>query len=296
MRNQAINIPSKWESICVKEISNLLRGVSYKKSDSSKIEKKGYLPILRSNNINEKILCDDLVYVPIEKIKPEQLIKSGDVIIAMSSGSKHLVGKAAQANTDIQSGFGAFCGLVRPNKLTNSLYFGYFFQSSLYRESVRKHSSGVNINNLRRSHVEEILMPIPPLPEQHRIVSKIEELFTSLDAGIESLKQVQALLKKYRQSVLKSAVEGKLTSKWHEQHKDELEPADKLLERILKERKEKWEAEQLAYFKAKGKKPPKNWQNKYKEPTPPDTSNLPELSEGWVLYIYSANSLVVFYL
>jgi len=282
MRNQAINIPSKWESICVKEISNLLRGVSYKKSDSSKIEKKGYLPILRSNNINEKILCDDLVYVPIEKIKPEQLIKSGDVIIAMSSGSKHLVGKAAQANTDIQSGFGAFCGLVRPNKLTNSLYFGYFFQSSLYRESVRKHSSGVNINNLRRSHVEEILMPIPPLPEQHRIVSKIEELFTSLDAGIESLKQVQALLKKYRQSVLKSAVEGKLTSKWHEQHKDELEPADKLLERILKERKEKWEAEQLAYFKAKGKKPPKNWQNKYKEPTPPDTSNLPELSEGWV--------------
>ena len=114
----------------------------------------------------------------------------------------------------------------------------------------------------------------------------MKNLFTKLDAGIESLKQVQTLLKKYRQSVLKSAVEGKLTSEWRKQHKDELEPADKLLERILKERKEKWEAEQLANFKAKGKKPPKNWQNKYKEPTPPDTSNLPELPDGWMWVKY----------
>ena len=113
-------------------------------------------------------------------------------------------------------------------------------------------------------------------------MSKIDELLTKLDAGIESLKQTQTLLKRYRQSVLKSAVEGKLTSEWQKQHKDELEPADKLLERILKERKEKWEAEQLAIFKAKGKKPPNNWQSKYKEPAPPDTSDLPELPKGWV--------------
>ena len=67
--------------------------------------------------------------------------------------------------------------------------------------------------------------PIPPKKEQIRIVSKIDELLTKLDAGIESLKQVQVLLKKYRQSVLKSVVEGKLTLEFRKQHKDELEPA-----------------------------------------------------------------------
>ena len=99
---------------------------------------------------------------------------------------------------------------------------------------------------------------------------------------MDALQQVQIQLKRYRQSVLKAAVEGRLTAEWREQNKDELEPADKLLERILKERREKWEAEQLANYKAKGKTPPDNWQSKYKEPKPPNTTDLPELPEGWV--------------
>ena len=56
-------------------------------------------------------------------------------------------------------------------------------------------------------------IPLPPLPEQHRIVAKIEALFSSLDKGIESLKTAQAQLKIYRQAVLKWAFEGKLTNK-----------------------------------------------------------------------------------
>jgi len=141
---------------------------------------------------------------------------------------------------------------------------------------------GTSYPAVRNSDVFGRVILLPSLPEQHRIVAKIEELFTKLDAGVEALKQVQAQLKRYRQSVLKSAVEGKLTAEWREQNKDELEPADKLLERILKERREKWEAEQLANYKAKGKKPPNNWQSRYKEPVPPDTNNLSELPEGWV--------------
>ncbi len=56
-------------------------------------------------------------------------------------------------------------------------------------------------------------IPLPPLPEQHRIVAKIEELFSSLDKGIESLKTAQEQLKVYRQAVLKWAFEGRLTNK-----------------------------------------------------------------------------------
>lgn len=112
-------------------------------------------------------------------------------------------------------------------------------------------------------YLEKSYIPLPPLPEQYRIVAKIEELFTRLDAGVSALKQVQAQLKRYRQSVLKAAVEGNLTAEWREQHKDELEPADKLLERIKEEQKAKIG-------------------NKYKDPIPIDTNDLPELPERWV--------------
>jgi type I restriction enzyme S subunit len=59
-----------------------------------------------------------------------------------------------------------------------------------------------------------MILPLPPLPEQYRIVTKIEELFTQLDAGVELLKKVKAKLKRYRQAVLKAAVEGELTAYW----------------------------------------------------------------------------------
>ena len=59
--------------------------------------------------------------------------------------------------------------------------------------------------------------------------------------------------------------------------------ADLLLQRILKERRAKWEAEQLANMKAAGKAPKDDtWKSKYREPAKPDTSELPELPEGWV--------------
>lgn len=141
--------------------------------------------------------------------------------------------------------------------------------------------TGTTRLKLNQSRMRKIPLPLPPLPEQHRIVEKIEELFTRLDAGIDSLKKAQAQLKRYRQSVLKAAVEGKLTEEWREAHKGELEPASVLLERVLKERREKWEDEQLEMFDAKGRSPKDDkWKEKYKRPAT-DASGSPELPEGW---------------
>jgi type I restriction enzyme S subunit len=121
---------------------------------------------------------------------------------------------------------------------------------------------------------------LPPLPEQHRIVEKIEELFSDLDAGVSALQRAKANLKRYRASVLKSAVEGRLTEEWRKEN-PQTEDGQMLLDRILRERREKWEKDQLAQFKKKGKEPSKNWQSKYEEPSTPDTSELSELPEGW---------------
>jgi type I restriction enzyme S subunit len=101
-----------------------------------------------------------------------------------------------------------------------------------------------------------------------------------LDAGVAALKRAKANLKRYRASVLKSAVEGKLTEQWRAKHPAK-EPASALLAHILLERRQKWEADQLAKFAAAKKEPPKNWRDKYVQPSPPDSTCLQELPEGW---------------
>jgi len=161
--------------------------------------------------------------------------------------------------------------------------------------------TGTTRLKLPQGPLKRIPVPLPPLPEQHRIVAKVEELFSKLDAGVEALKKVKAELKRYRQSVLKHAFEGKLTEEWRKnlilketkrsksdyrmvaepaaiyelkdrsdssspstiQNDMQYEPASVLLARIREERKKKLGS-------------------KYKEPEPIDTSELPELPEGWV--------------
>ncbi len=206
---------------------------------------------------------------------PKKIAQKGDILLSVRAP----VGPTNIANTKCCIGRGL--ASIRPVDGIDNKFILHFFRS--VERYLAKIGTGTTFNAITGDKLKGFQISLPPLPEQHRIVGKIEELFTKLDKGIESLKQAQAQLKRYRQSVLKAAVEGRLTAKWRELGKDEFEPADKLLERILQERRYKWEAEKLAKYKSKGKKPPKNWQDKYKEPTPPDTTDLPELPEGWVL-------------
>jgi type I restriction enzyme S subunit len=110
-------------------------------------------------------------------------------------------------------------------------------------------------------YLRENKILLAPAPEQKRIVAKIESLFDRINKAKAQLTKIPPLLKKFRQSVLAKAFSGELTGDWRAKQKD-LEPASKLLERIRQERK-----------KLLGKK--------YKEPEPIDTSDLPELPEGW---------------
>jgi type I restriction enzyme S subunit len=167
-----------------------------------------------------------------------------------------------------------------------------FLLHALNCTDYRDFANGTTRLKLTQGAMRRIPLPVPPLPEQHRIVEKIEELFSDLDAGVASLQRAKANLKRYRASVLKSAVEGKLTEEWRREH-PQAEDGQMLLDRIIRERREKWEKDQLQKFKEKGKEPPKNWQSKYEEPSAPDTSELPELPEGWArATIHQLNSAV----
>ena len=90
--------------------------------------------------------------------------------------------------------------------------------------------------HVTKGKFEETPLWLPPLDEQRRLVAKIEELFSELDKGVESLKTARAQLDVYRQAVLKHAFEGKLTAQWREENKDKLETPERLLTRIKQER------------------------------------------------------------
>ncbi len=147
--------------------------------------------------------------------------------------------------------------VLRPRaSLMTGLLLCYYLNTFDYHGYV----TGTTRYKLNQAPMRRIPLPLPPLPEQRRIVAKIEELFTRLDAGVAALKAAKAQLKRYRQAVLKQAFEGRLTAAWREAHKGELEPASALLERIRAER-----------GTAKGERLP-----------PVDNEGLPELPEGWV--------------
>ena len=86
--------------------------------------------------------------------------------------------------------------------------------------------------NLTQARFKRLKIPIAPLPEQCRIVAKLDELFSELDAGVAALERAQAKLKRYRASVLKAAVEGKMTEEWRQENPPD-ETGEELLERIL---------------------------------------------------------------
>ena len=171
--------------------------------------------------------------------------------------------------------------VMRPRAHGLSPWIAHCVAQSRFRDLARKNMQGaVGQRRVPKVWVKDASVPLAPLPEQHRIVAKIESLFAKLDEGVAALKRAEANLERYRASVLKSAVEGRLTERWRRENPPE-ETGEELLGRILAERRKCWEAEQLAKFAAKGRKPPKNWKKKYKEPVRPATTGLPRLPEGW---------------
>ncbi|GAA4862956.1 restriction endonuclease subunit S [Luteimonas vadosa] len=275
-------LPPGWELATVGDVAHFVRGVTYSKEHAKKAPAPGLVGILRATNIGDGLNFDDLVFVPERFVSDEQIVRDGDVVLAMSSGSKSVVGKAAIARSPQRCGFGAFCGVIRPSQAIVPSLLAYYFQTKAYRNAVSEVSKGSNINNLKAGHILERPLPIPPAGEQQRIASKIDELFSRIDEGERALERVSILVERYRQAVLKAAVTGELTRAWREKNKDTLESGVALLARILTARREAWEKAELEKMKAKGIKPANDkWKEKYKEPAAPDTAGLPDLAQGW---------------
>lgn len=143
-----------------------------------------------------------------------------------------------------------------------------------------EHSKGINLPRVNAGALLAMPMPIPPLEEASRIVAQLDALMQKLEASQERLDKLPDLLKKFRQAVLAAAVSGKLTEAWRAQQSQGETGAD-LLDRIRTERRGQWEDKQRAKLSGKQLNLNGSWKSKYEEPAAPDTSELPELPQGW---------------
>jgi len=203
-------------------------------------------------------------------------IKSGDVLFSLVRPYLKNIARVPQ-DLDGHVASTAFVSL-RPASGMHTDFLFYQLTQDNFIKAIPTYG-----NSPPAARDEEFLdmqIPVAPPAEQQRIAAKIEELLSDLDAGVSALEHSRANLKRYRAAVLKAAVEGRLTEKWRAAHPG-VETAEKLLERILAERRKKWEEAQLKKFAEKKQAPPKGWKDKYSEPVKPDVAELPKLPEGW---------------
>lgn len=194
------------------EVADLIRGVSYPKADAREEPATGFVPVLRATNIQDAklVLDSDLIFVADRNVSPDQRLRQGDIVVATSSGSKHLVGKSGQLHRAWLGSFGAFCATVRPRPGIHPRYLALFLQSPAYWHQIGKKALGVNINNLRRGDLESLELPLPPVADQARIVAEIEKQFSRLDEAVANLKRVKANLRHYGSATLRAAFAGEL--------------------------------------------------------------------------------------
>lgn len=209
-------LPKGWTKTTLGEIVQIIKGISFKKADLIK-ESSDSVRVLRGGNVQEDkyYFLDDDYFIPKSFVSEEQLLKKDDVIIVSSTGSKKAIGKAAIITKDYNNvSVGAFLRIIRASSVTYKKFVAYYFLYNGYRNYIRHIVKGVNINNIKDTYINQQEFLLPPLPEQRRIVSKIEELFSRLDEGVNKLKTVKIQIARYRQAVLKAAFEGELTKQW----------------------------------------------------------------------------------
>jgi len=194
-----------------------------------------------------------------KKCNPEK----GDILYSRIG----TIGEARLLNFDFEFVALHSIALIKPVLNTvKSKYLLYLLQTHDIKKQALHNVKSVGTPDLGLKRIKNFDIPLAPFSKQGIIVAEIEKQFSRLDEAITALTRITANLKRYKASVLKAAVEGKLTEQWRKEH-PAVEPASELLKRILTERRKKWEE--------------KNPSKKYKEPATPDTVNLPELPKGW---------------
>ena len=273
-------LPKGWEWKRLGEIAEVVAGNPAPQGEE--YFRDGRYPFLRVQDMgrlgNDSYIYKTHDYINDKAVQSLRLFPKGSVLFT-KSGASTLLNQRAILGRDMFVVSHIAATIPHDGIMSEWLYYW------LKTVDFNKLAHATTLPSLPLSKAKDIHIPIAPPVEQKLIVSEIEKQFSRLDEAVAALKRVRASLKRYKASVLKAAVEGKLTEEWRKENvgadlrvcpdsnKDRFahtkyETGADLLKRILAERKKKWEEA--------------NPKKKYKEPSAPDTSSLPELPKGWV--------------
>lgn len=183
------------EQILMSNLAEQIRGVSYKPGDLHDSLDENSVTLLRANNIGDGLInFDDIVYVDKRKVSAGQYLRKGDILICASSGSKNLVGKAAQVQFDGEYTFGAFCKVVRPTRISAD-FLGMYFQSPTYRNLISNLAQGANINNIKNEHIDMLVVNVPEENERQTITQILDKVISVIRVRREELQKLDDLIK-----------------------------------------------------------------------------------------------------
>jgi len=200
------NIPKHWELKKLGEVCITTSGGTPNR-DNSKFY-QGNIPWVKSGELDRGLILDTEEKISEEAIKNSsaKVFPKGTLLIALYGAT---IGKLAFLGIDAATNQ-AICGIFKNENIDSNYLYHFLFYK---KPNLVKQGIGGAQPNISQGILKNLDLPIPPLPEQLTIVSKIEELFGKLDNGITQLKTAKQQLKVYRQSLLKWAFEGKLTNK-----------------------------------------------------------------------------------
>jgi type I restriction enzyme, S subunit len=271
------NMPKNWENVAIEEVLALLEnGNTTEQGWSPRCENysvgnSDHWGVLKTTAIQDGQFLPEYNKQLPEKLSPRiQLeINSGDILMT-SAGPRTRCGITCLVESTPRRLMmsGKMYRFRTYEKYLRSKYLTYYLRSQEAKEAIDQMKTGISDSGLNLTHnrFRRLSIPLAPTNEQDRITTRIEELLSELDVGVDSLKTARQQLKVYRQSLLKHAFEGKVTEQWRKENTVKHETVSQLLERVKDEREVHYD-QQLDVWKiaveeweengAVGKKPPK---------------------------------------
>lgn len=242
--------------------------------------------VIRLQNIGDGQFLDDQAHISTShfaRLRKHEAIP-GDVVVAMLGSD---LPRACLVPPSLGPAIvKADCVRLRPDdRVIDRRYAVAALNSPAVRRQAERLVHGVGRPRLGLKWFRPLRVPLAPVAEQARLVDAVDSHLSRLDAAVAGLESAQRKLKAYRASVLKAAVEGRLIpteAKVAMNEGRDYEAADVLLERILKERRRRWEEAERAKMRAVGKTPKDDsWKEKYEQPISPDAGDFARLPQGW---------------
>jgi len=220
-------LPEGWVWTTLGNIADVVTGNTPPKKDQENYG--NYIPFVKPPELNDSVITKAADNLSEKGAKLARILPPDSILVSCIG----ILGKTGINKVPIA--FNQQINAAIFSKNVHPKHGFYYFQTSEAKELLNKKSSSTTIPIVNKSRFKTLQFPLPPLNEQHRIVTKLEALLSQVNVSKEHLAKVPTLIKQFRQSVLAAAYSGELTKDWRKEHPD-LEPARELLEYIFRRR------------------------------------------------------------